>query len=512
MLLHDYLIAACLKTPDKICVKDSADSITYQAFEEQANRIARYLVDSGLKKGDRVILHMDNAVNTCLSVYGVLTAGGVFVLVNPTTPIEKIDFIIQDCGARFIFAQDRIMKYPGFIAALSDRVKAFILDGRITDLPPYAVRLNEIMSSVSHDTLDNRIIPTDLAALIYTSGSTGNPKGVTMTHLSMVSAMNSIITYLQNVPDDIILNVLPLSFDYGLYQLLMNIGFGGTLVLEKGFAYPQEIIDRLKQEHITGFPVVPTICALLFKMTDLADVELPCLRYVTNTGAALPVEYIKTLRHFFPSAQIYSMYGLTECKRVSYLPPSQIDIRPKSVGIAMPDSEVYIVDDDGNEITEPGKAGELVVRGPNVMLGYWNRPEETAKMLRPGRHSLERALFTGDLFYKDDEGYLYFVARKDDIIKSRGEKVSPKEVENALYLLTDVAEAAVVGVKDDVLGQAVKAFVVLRAGSVLTQKDILAHCKSHLENYATPKFVEIRESLPRNNNGKIDKRQLPGSA
>ena len=258
--------------------------------------------------------------------------------------------------------------------------------------------------------------------------------------------------------DDIVINVLPLSFDYGLYQLLMVFKFGGTLVLEKGFAYPAAVLKRIEQEKVTGFPGVPTLFAMLLQM-DLSRFDLSSLRYLTNTAAALPVEHIQRLRDCLSLGRLYSMYGLTECKRTLYLPPEELDRRPGSVGIAIPGTEVWIEDEDGNRLG-PGEVGELVVRGSHVMQGYWNNPEATARWYRPGRYPAERLLYTGDLFRMDEDGFFYFVARKDDIIKSRGEKVAPKEVEHVLYQLPGVVEAAVIGVPDDLLGQAIKAFVV----------------------------------------------------
>jgi acyl-CoA synthetase (AMP-forming)/AMP-acid ligase II len=251
------------------------------------------------------------------------------------------------------------------------------------------------------------------------------------------------------------------------------------------------------------------MAAILLQM-DLAKYDFSQLRYVTNTAAALPVEHILRLRNLLPGVRLYSMYGLTECKRVSYLPPAQLDVRPGSVGRGMPNEEVYIVDERGERVG-PGGVGELVVRGANVMKGYWELPEETDKRLKPGPLPGEKVLYTGDLFRADDEGYLYFVGRKDDIIKSRGEKVAPKEVENVLYAHPDVAEAAVVGRPDAVLGQAIHAIVSLREGAAVTERELLQHCKRNLEDFMVPQSLEIRTSLPKSSNGKIDKRQLTGA-
>jgi long-chain acyl-CoA synthetase len=251
---------------------------------------------------------------------------------------------------------------------------------------------------------------------------------------------------------------------------------------------------------------VPTISAMLLQM-DLTQYHFPYLRYITNTGAALPTHHITKLRELFPQTHVYSMFGLTECKRVSYLPPSQVEIRPTSVGKAMPNVEVYIVDEQGHRLP-PGEVGELVVRGSNVMKGYWELPAETEKMLKPGPLPGEQVLYTGDLFRMDAEGYLYWIGRKDDIIKSRGEKVSPREIENVLYSLEGVAMAAVVGVPDNVLGQAIKAVITLKAGAHLTKKEIVRYCAQHLEEFMVPKLVEFRTSMPRTSSGKIDKKEL----
>jgi long-chain acyl-CoA synthetase len=296
-----------------------------------------------------------------------------------------------------------------------------------------------------------------------------------------------------------------LSFDYGLYQLLMTFKFGGTLVLENSFAYPAAILKRMEEEKVTGLPGVPTIFSILLQI-DLSPYDLSHLRYLSNTGAALPPNHIQELRQKFPDVTVYSMYGLTETKRTLYLPPDQLDRRPGSVGIAIPGTEVWLEDEAGNRLG-PGQIGELVVRGRHVMRGYWENPEATAKRYRPGSLPGERLCYTDDLFRMDEDGYLYFVGRQDDIIKSRGEKVAPKEVENVLYQLPGVVEAAVIGVPDPIMGQAVKAFVV-PDGDELTEGKVLAHCRAHLEDFMVPKYVELWEELPKTSSGKIKKTDL----
>jgi acyl-CoA synthetase (AMP-forming)/AMP-acid ligase II len=326
------------------------------------------------------------------------------------------------------------------------------------------------------------------------------PKGVTLTHANMTFAAGSISQYLELGEDDRILCVLPLSFDYGLYQLLMSVRAGATLVLERGFHFPGHVVELLEREEITVLPGVPTLFGVLTGLRGLAERELPHLRTLTNTGAALSEAHIASIRATFPRARLFSMYGLTECKRVSYLPPEQLDARPTSVGIAIPGTEVWLADD-----------GELMVRGAHVMQGYWNDPEATAERLRPGRWPWERVLATGDLFRQDDEGYLYFVARQDDIIKSRGEKVAPREVEEALHAAPGVRDVAVVGVDDDLLGQAVHAHVSPADGFDLDAGALRRHCAEHLEDYMVPQRIVIHGELPRTANGKIDRRALAGA-
>jgi acyl-coenzyme A synthetase/AMP-(fatty) acid ligase len=326
------------------------------------------------------------------------------------------------------------------------------------------------------------------------------------THHNMMSATRSIIQYLENRHDDIILDVLPLSFDYGLYQVLMSIRFGGTVVFES-FLYPVKVLQCVEKERVTGLPLVPTIAAFLLKMQDLAKYDLRSLRYMTNTGAALPVEHIRRLRSLFPEVKLFSMFGLTECKRVCFLPPEEVDRRPASVGKAIPNSEVFLLDEQGREIG-PGEVGELVIRGSNVMRGYWNAPDITAKTYRPGRIPGETWLYSGDYFRHDEEGFLYFLGRKDDMIKSKGERVSPKEVENVLCDLETVAEAAVIGVADEILGQAIRAFLVLRDGAEPKETDILRHCSSRLEPFMMPKYIKFLAEMPKTANGKIDKEYL----
>jgi acyl-CoA synthetase (AMP-forming)/AMP-acid ligase II len=415
--------------------------------------------------------------------------------------------VINNCRAQAILTQERLL--PVVVAAMADVPSTLLTVVAGADERSAlhdAKRFEDaIMAANSASPLGCPGIDLDLAMLVYTSGSTGFPKGVMMTHQNVVAAATSITTYLENTSDDVILNVLPISFDYGLYQVLMAAMVGATLVLEKSFTYPQQIFDKMAAERITGLPIVPTMASIILQMRDFRGDAFPHLRYITNTAAALPPAHIKRLQELFPQARLYSMYGLTECKRCTWLPPSELSKRPASVGIAIPNTEAYVVDEDGQRCA-PGVTGELVIRGPHVMKGYWENPAATEKALRAGAYHWEKVLYTGDLFRTDDDGYLYFVARKDDIIKSRGEKVSPLEVENVLYLLPGVREAVVVGIPDPILGMAIKAVVAVEPDAGITARVITRHCVRLLEDYMVPKVIEFRNALPKGDNGKISRR------
>ncbi|MFB3916891.1 MAG: AMP-binding protein [Terriglobales bacterium] len=514
MQVEEFLEFSAARFPEKEALICGARRLTYAQMNLLADRLANGLIDHGLQRWDRVAIYLENSIPAAAAIFAVLKAGGVFLVINPSTKAEKLAYILNNCRAHSLVTSRNRLENLASCWGQTPHLKNVLLVQGGQDLPQHTgiafLDFDSVVNAASERPCPKRCIDVDLAALVYTSGSTGRPKGVMLTHLNMVSAATSITTYLENTPQDIILSVLPLSFDYGLYQLLMAFKIGGTLVLERSFTYPHPVLQALERERVTGFPVVPTIASLLLQM-DLSQYSFASLRYLTNTAAALPVEHIKRLRRLLPHVRIYSMYGLTECKRVSYLPPEQLDIRPDSVGRGMPNEEVYIVDEQGRRVG-PGVVGELVVRGSNVMKGYWELPEETDKVLKTGPFPGEKVLYTGDLFRSDEDGYLYFMGRRDDIIKTKGEKVSPKEIENALYKLPAVLEAAALGVPDPILGQAVKAVVSLRAGAQLSQQELLRHCAEHLEDFMVPKFVEIRESLPKTDSGKIVRRELMGAA
>ncbi len=434
-------------------------------------------------------------------------AGGVFLVVNAQTKSDKLSHILTDSGAKVLLTDGHLSRV--FLPILSETpsVQCVICSGNQPGPTGMkTVSFEQILTNTATFT-NPEVIPIDLAALIYTSGSTGNPKGVMMTHQAMTFTAGSLVEYLRLTEQDRILNVLPLAFDYGLYQLLMTIRLGATLVLERSFAYPAQILDRISKEEVTVFPGVPTIYMVLLGIHARGPLSFPSVRRVTNTAAALPANIVPRLKEIFPNALIFRMYGLTECKRVCYLEPELIDQKPDSVGRAIPGTEVFLLSEKGAPVPA-GEVGILYVRGPHVMLGYWNQPELSAEMLKPGRFPGERLLCTHDFFKMDEDGSLYFVGRSDDIIKTRGEKVSPIEVENCLHGLPGVLEAAVLGFPDELLGEAIRAFIALEEGAKWTEKEIKAYCLSRLENFMVPKEVVFLKELPKTPAGKIRKKGL----
>ena len=511
-LLHDYLLHSARRLPDKVALVCMKQRATYGELDARSNALAHSLVAAGVKRGDRVLVFADNTVENVVSFWAVLKANAVVSIVNPLTKSDKLGYLLGDCRPTALITDQHVYSVFAGPARACSHLRRVIVSGPIDDAKlaeiPHAQRWDDALAAGNRSAPPaRRCIDVDLAAIIYTSGSTGDAKGVMLTHRNMLAACTSISAYLELQEDEVILGILPLAFDYGLYQMIMAFRTGARLVLERSFTYPAQILNLMVDEGVTGFPGVPTIFAILAEFKSLKNYDFSRIRYVTNTAAALPVKHILMLKELFPTSRIYSMYGLTECKRCTYLPPKDLERKPTSVGIAIPNTEIWIVDEDGNKVG-PNVVGQLVIRGATVMKGYWEKPEATARKLKPGPLPGEQVLYTGDFCKIDEEGYLYFVGRMDDIIKSRAEKVAPKEVENALMNIAGVKEAAVIGVPDEVLGQAVKAFVVLENGVALTEKQLQKECQSRLENFMVPKYIVTVSSLPKTDTGKIKKTGL----
>lgn len=510
-LLHDYILRSGQTLPDKVALVCGKHRATYREIDERSNALAHTLVEVGVVPGDRVFVFADNTVEAVISFWGVLKANAVVSILNPLSKADKLGYLIDDCSPSVLISDAHLFSAWGG-PCQSPHLRGTIVTGALADekfaTVPNGLKWDEALSrgDSAHPPPRERI-DIDLAAIVYTSGSTGKPKGVMLTHRNMLTAATSVSGYLELQEDEVILGVLPLAFDYGLYQMIMAFRVGARVVLERSFTFPAQVLKVMKEEQVTCLPIVPTIFAILAEMKDLGDIDFSTIRSVTNTAASLPVKHIRLLRKLMPGARIFSMYGLTECKRCTYLPPEDIDRKPTSVGIAIPNTEMWIVDEAGERVG-PDTVGQLVIRGATVMKGYWQKPEATAKKLKPGPLPGEQVLYTGDYCKLDDEGYLYFVSRMDDIIKCRGEKVSPKEVEDVLMNIPGVKEVAVIGIPDEILGQAVKAFVSLEQGMEISEKKIRRECQARLENFMIPKTVEFMDELPRTPSGKIKKTGL----
>jgi amino acid adenylation domain-containing protein len=468
--VRDFLAEAADDAADKIALVCGAERLTYRALAARAHDVASSLRRAGVVPGDRVLVVADHSVGSAAAIWGVLDAGAVLVPLHPTVKPDKLAWLQDHCGAA-----------------------AIIREGRVEPVTPVARTEADAEAA------------RELAAIIYTSGSTGRPKGVMLTQMNIVSAADSIAQYLDLVQDDVIQVLSPLSFDYGLYQLFLSARRRARVVLAPPFTLPAQVLKQAAAERVTFFPGVPTHFALLGRLQDVSRWDLTSVRAVTSTAAVLMPSHVATIRGIFPAAQIFSMYGLTECKRCSYLPPADLDRKPGSVGIPIPRTEFWIVDDEERRLALGG-VGQLVIRGSHVMRGYWRDPVATAERLRPGPTG-EPVLYTGDVCRLDEEGYLYFVGRTDDILKCRGEKVAPKEVELALHEIPGVIEAAVVGVDDELLGQAVTAFVVVE-NATLTERELVRECGKRLESFKVPARVLVLPSLPKNPHGKIDRPRL----
>jgi long-chain acyl-CoA synthetase len=514
-LLPDALFASTDRYPTKVAVIADGVSHTYEALLDASLRLARVLRDNGVRRGDRVAIYLENSWHAVVAVYATLLADAVLTIINPQTKAEKLAYMLADSEARALVTERALA--PVFLPALraAASVQCVICTGGRPDSTAEgdAIRrcavlgFEEAVASADPCTTTRAAIPVDLAALIYTSGSTGNPKGVMLTHQNMVFAAGSISEYLRLDANDRIVNLLPFAFDYGFYQLLMTILLGATLLVERSFVYPVPVLRRVLEHEVTVFPIVPTVGATLLSLNRSGGWTFPHVRRVTNTAAALPADFIPRLATVFPNALIFAMYGLTECKRVAYLEPERLFEKPTSVGKAIPGTEVFLLSRDGAPVPA-GEPGILHVRGPHVMLGYWKQPELSAMMLKPGRLPGERVLCTHDFFTMDADGDLYFVGRSDDIIKTRGEKVSPVEVENVLHRIPGVREAAVVGVPDEMLGEAIRAFIVLDDGAELTEQQVKRECMARLEGFMVPRDVVFMLELPKTATAKVSRRLL----
>jgi len=507
-LVHDSVFDAGSASAGKDAIVDEYTTRTHGQLLDDSLRFARALQDAGLEQGERVALYLDNTAQCAAAIFGTLIAGGAFTFVNPQTKAEKLSYILNNSEAKFLVAEAHSAGVAARAVAEAASVRHVYATAG-SAVPPEFSDLGETMRASAPEPKTASTTPEDLAALVYTSGTTGEPKGVMHSHGALAFSVDSIAQYLRLGADDRILNVLPMAFTYGLSQLLLTVRLGATLLLERSFAFPAKTLSRMRNQDATVFPAVPTVYATILGLAK--QQPFPSVRCLTNAAAGLPPAMHGGLRELFPNAALFRMYCQTECVRVCYLEPELIDEKPTSVGRAIPGTEAFVLNEDGERV-QPGDVGVLHVRGPHLMSGYWRAPDLTAEKLVPSPDDPhERILSTQDHFTVDEDGDLYFVGRSDDIIKTRGEKVSSVEVENALHTVPGIKQAAVIGVPDDLLGHALRAYVVLQEGAALSEREIIKSCHSRLENFMVPREVMFVSELPQTDSGKVRKKSLlPG--
>jgi acyl-CoA synthetase (AMP-forming)/AMP-acid ligase II len=465
-----------------------------------SSTIAQFGAKPALVAHDRTLSYAELAAATRLAIAALRRAG--------VAPKDRVAISLGNSASAAVawLASCEMGAVPVVLpAAIRDPAASAI----VSDCNPKVLLTDRAMiESTVVDSVDTEVrAERDLAAIIYTSGTTGEPKGVMLSVGNMAAALAAVHNYLQPQPSDVFFSALPLSSSYGLYQMISALSLGATLVLERSFAFPLQSLRLMQAQRATIFAAVPTQIAWIVASTAAMAPLLQTLRIVTTAAAALPAEHAKRMQQIVPQARIYAMYGQTECKRISYLEPERLFDHTTSVGRGLAIQRHRIVDATGNEVSV-GQPGELIVQGPHVMLGYWQKPEATSAKLRDSTDGSGTWLHTGDLFRADAAGYLYFLGRNDEIIKTGGHKVSPREIEDVLLELPQVQEAAVVGREDVVWGEVAIAFVVLGSESSISAEDLLKHCARRLPRYMIPKEVLVRPQLPKTESGKIRKRDL----
>jgi len=517
-LLHQLILSSAQQTPEAAALSFGAEQRSYGALATEVQAFATGLRQLGLERSERVGIYLDKRIETVVGMFGATAAGGVFVPVNPILKPEQVGYILQDCNVRVLLTSpERFAALAQTLGSCHD-LRHVVLTGNPAELPalPGASvhRLNDLMAAPAAP--GHRVIDADMAAILYTSGSTGRPKGVVLSHRNMVTGAKSVAEYLGNNANDTLLAALPLSFDAGFSQLTTAFHSGARVVL-LNYLLPRDVLKAIEKEKVTGLTAVPPLWIQLSQL-QWPETITEHLRYIANTGGRMPLETLTTLRGMLPKTRPFLMYGLTEAFRATYLPPEEADRRPDSIGKAIPNSDVVVLREDGSECA-PNEPGELVQRGALVAMGYWNDPEKTAERFKPlpshapGRQGglvlPEIAVFSGDTVRRDEEGFLYFIGRRDEMIKTSGYRVSPTEVEEILYATKLVGECAAFGIAHDTLGQSITVIATPPQGGSLDTAALLAECRQRMPAYMVPTRIEVRDGpLPRNPNGKIDRKTL----
>lgn len=511
-LVHELISRSAERFPDKEALVYQKNRLTYEGLAGKVESACSAMLALGLGRSERVAVYLEKREEAVISLFGAAAAGGVFVPVNPLLKPEQVGYILHDCNVRvLVTSRERLQLLAPVLSQCHDLHTVILVNPQGTARVPGGLNIVSWEQALGSEKARSYPgIDSDMAAILYTSGSTGKPKGVVLSHRNLVAGAMSVAQYLRNNPDDRILSVLPLSFDYGLSQLTTAFHAGASNVL-MNYLLPRDIINAVHAERITGLAAVPPLWIQLAQLNWPPDLSL---RYITNSGGAMPRATLELLRTKLSTAAVFLMYGLTEAFRSTYLSPEEITRRPDSIGKAIPNAEVLVVREDGSPCA-PGEPGELVHRGALVSMGYWNDREKTlarfkpVSCLQPGLPLPELAVWSGDTVRMDEEGFLYFIGRRDEMIKTSGYRVSPTEVEEVIYATELVGEAAAVGIPHPVLGQAIVLIVTPRAGANLDTEVLMAACKQQLPGFMLPSRIDLREgSLPRNPNGKIDRKSL----
>jgi acyl-CoA ligase (AMP-forming) (exosortase A-associated) len=520
MLLHDLVTAAADRSGDAPALTFGGKTLTYDRLMRQIDGFASGLVALGLGRAERVGIYLEKRFEHVIAAFGTAAAGGAFVPLNPLLKPDQVRYILQDCNVCVLITSiPRLPLLTAMLGACRDLRHVVLVDATedLEGAPGYGVHRWRDVCDAAHRE-GHRVIDRDMTAILYTSGSTGRPKGVVLSHQNMVAGAKSVASYLENDSADTLLAALPLSFDAGFSQLTTAFHAGARVVL-LNYLLPRDVINALARERVTGLTAVPPLYIQLSQLSWPETIS-EHLRYFANTGGHMPAETLRRLCGMLPRTKPFLMYGLTEAFRATYLPPHEAERRPDSIGKAIPNTEIYVLREDGTRCA-PNEPGELVQRGALVAMGYWNDPEKTAERFRPLPPTLpgreyglvlhETAVFSGDTVRQDEEGFFYFVGRRDEMIKTSGYRVSPTEIEEVLYGTQMIGEAAVFGVPHTILGQAIVAVVTPNADRPPDAEALLAVCRERLPIYMLPGHVEIREGpLPRNANGKIDRKALSG--
>lgn len=507
--LHQLLESAARSWPDREAVVQGKERRSYRYLDENATRLGNALVKAGIRKGDRVGILMPNSVPFLCAYFGISKVGGIAVPINTAVNGAGFPYILQDAGIRALLFDGSIRAMTPHVREALGGLAALFTDSAslpaFTGTPeaPAVLRSwDEVFQEESSLAPGADLSPDDLACLMYTSGSTGRAKGVMISHRNIVANTRSILDYLNLTERDRMMVILPFFYCYGASLIHTHVAVGGSLVLENQFLYPNKVLDTMAEEEVTGFAGVPSSFAILLRRSSLRTRVFPRLRYVTQAGGSMAPSLIRELRQALPGVSVYVMYGQTEATaRLSCLAPEHLESKLGSIGKAIPGVELKVLNEQGEEVA-PGEVGEIVARGENIMKGYWNSPEETNLVLD------ERGLHTGDLGRVDEEGFLYVVDRKKDMIKSGSHRVSAREIEEVILSLPTVLECAAIGVPDEMLGEVVKAFVVPVNREGVDEAQIIRFCKEHLPPYKVPRMLSVVQSLPRNEAGKILKGEL----